>query len=98
LRQTTNGECSAAAGDCLAAGTALVITAIGAQRELPDDVAVKVPVAIGASDLAVDVADLLDDAPRRQALAHAARAYVEAASFPTIAAELAKILLPNWAG
>jgi glycosyltransferase involved in cell wall biosynthesis len=92
LRQTTNGECSAAAGDCLAAGTALVVTAIGAQRELPDEVAVKVPVAVGASDLAGLVAALLDDAPRRQALAHAAREYVEAATFESVAAELAQQL------
>lgn len=96
LRQTTNGECSAAAGDCLAAGSALVVTDIGAQRELPDAVAVKVPVAIGASELAQLVADLLDDEARRQALAHAARQYVESASFESVAAELAKILVPDW--
>jgi hypothetical protein len=61
---------------------------------LPDDVAVKVPVAIGASDLAGLVADLLDDAPRRQALAHAARQYIEAASFESVAAELTQLIGP----
>ena len=37
LRRTANGESSAAVADCLAAGAVLVVTGIGAGRDLPDD-------------------------------------------------------------
>ena len=35
LRRTSNGECSAAVADCMAGGVALIVTDIGASRELP---------------------------------------------------------------
>jgi glycosyltransferase involved in cell wall biosynthesis len=99
LRKSSNGECSAAAGDCLVAGAATVVSAIGAQRELPDAAAVKVPVDIDAANLGAVVADLLADPARRQAMADAGKAFTDEANFETVTAELfTTVIAPNSAG
>jgi glycosyltransferase involved in cell wall biosynthesis len=88
LRKSSNGESSAATGYCLAAGAATVVSAIGAQRELPDAAVVKVPVDIGAAALGTVVADLLVDPVRRQAMADAGKAFTDEANFETVTTEL----------
>ena len=88
LRQTANGESSAAVADCLAAGAALVVTGIGAARDLPDTGVVSVSPDVSAGALAAVVSDLLDDPARRSALAAAARSYAADNSFAIVAERL----------
>ena len=52
LRASFSGEASAAVGDCLACGVPMIVSDIGWMGELPDDVAVKVPVDVTAAELA----------------------------------------------
>jgi len=88
LRRAANGESSAAVADCLAAGAVLVVTAIGAGRDLPDSGVVPVASTVSEGELATVVADLLQDAERRAALAAAARLYAERHSFENAAMSL----------
>jgi glycosyltransferase involved in cell wall biosynthesis len=85
LRRTANGESSAAVADCLGAGPAVVVTGIGAARELPDDAVVSVSPAVAGAQLGVVVAELLRDPARRASLARAGRELVVANSFATVA-------------
>ena len=73
LRGTTNGETSAAVADCLAASVPVVVTAIGAQRELPQSAIELVDREITAEALAEVVERLVQDPDRRQAMADAGR-------------------------
>jgi len=93
LRAVTNGEASAAVGDCLAAGVPTIVTDLGAAAELPEDVAVKLPVDISPEHLASTVSALLGDPARRRALSAKARAYAQDHTFERVAAGLAEILL-----
>jgi glycosyltransferase involved in cell wall biosynthesis len=88
LRRTANGESSAAVADCLAAGAVLVVTGIGAGRDLPDAAVVRVSPVIAPAALATVVADLLGDPERRTALADAARRYAAQHSFAIVAERL----------
>jgi glycosyltransferase involved in cell wall biosynthesis len=90
LRRTANGESSAAVGDCLAAGAVLVVTGIGAGRDLPDAAVVRVSPQLPAGDLAKVVADLLGDPERRTALAGAGQEYAAQHSFAIVAERLFK--------
>jgi glycosyltransferase involved in cell wall biosynthesis len=65
LRAVTNGESSGVVAHALARGVPLVVTDIGAMRELPDDVAVRVPVDATPAELAAAIAGLLSDPVRR---------------------------------
>ena len=73
LRAWTNGEASAALGDCLTTATPTVATAIGWARELPDDAVLKIEVDVSAEQLADTLCALIRDDSRRQQLADAAR-------------------------
>jgi glycosyltransferase involved in cell wall biosynthesis len=88
LRRTANGESSAAVADCLAAGAVLVVTGIGAGRDLPEAAVVRVGPTVAAGELATVIADLLGDPERRSALAAAARAYASQHSFAIVASRL----------
>ena len=88
LRRTANGESSAAVADCLAAGAVLVVTGIGAGRDLPDAAVVRVSSDVSAGELAAVVADLLDDPTRRAALAAAGREHAAKNSFAIVATRL----------
>ncbi len=88
LRRTANGESSAAVADCLAAGVALVVTGIGAARELPSDAVVSVSASVPAVALAEVVGTLLDDVDHRRRLAGAARRYAEQHGFSNAARRL----------
>ena len=85
LRSATNGESSAAIGDCLAAGLPTVVTGIGANRALPPDVVVAVPPDVDAAGLASVIDELLGSEARRLALGAAADAYAEAHTFEVAA-------------
>jgi glycosyltransferase involved in cell wall biosynthesis len=92
LRAATNGESSAAVGDCLAAGVPTVVTDIGANRDLPDSAVVQVPADVDAAALAKVLRGLLDDGPRRAALSAAARRYAGERSFAAAADALLEVL------
>jgi glycosyltransferase involved in cell wall biosynthesis len=88
LRRTANGESSAAVADCLAAGAVLVVTGIGAGRDLPDAAVVRVSSDVSAGELAVTIGDLLDAPSRRTALAAAGVEHAAQHSFAIVAARL----------
>jgi glycosyltransferase involved in cell wall biosynthesis len=81
LRGMSMGESSASVADCLAAGVPTVATGIGATRELPEDVLVKVVVEITPKALARILLALLDDSARRASMSAAAQAYARERSF-----------------
>jgi glycosyltransferase involved in cell wall biosynthesis len=88
LRRTANGESSAAVADCLGAGTAVVVTGIGAARELPADAVVAVGPSVAGEELGAAIADLLLDPARRGELARAGREYASECSFAAAARRL----------
>jgi glycosyltransferase involved in cell wall biosynthesis len=88
LRRTANGESSAAVADCLGAGAAVVVTGIGAARELPANAVVAVSPAIAGRELGAVVADLLVAPARRADLARAGRGLVARSSFEAAAHRL----------
>jgi glycosyltransferase involved in cell wall biosynthesis len=88
LRAATNGESSAATGDCIAAGRATVVTHIGSARDIPSNVAVPVTPYITSPDLAEVLRSLLDDPPQVAALESAAVAYADQHTFTSAAADL----------
>ena len=75
LRQVSNGESSGVTAHALAHGVPTIVTDIGAARELPDDVVVKVPPDIVDVELAAVIEALVDDPERRRAIGAAARAF-----------------------
>jgi glycosyltransferase involved in cell wall biosynthesis len=81
LRAASMGESPASVGDCLAAGIPTVVTSVGAARELPDAVVVKVAPDIPPDKLGSELLALLDDLPRRAALSVAAEDFAREHSF-----------------
>jgi glycosyltransferase involved in cell wall biosynthesis len=88
LRRTANGESSAAVADCLAAGAVLIVTGIGAFRDLPAAGVTSVSPTVSAGELAALIAGLLAAPDRRTALAAAARDYAATNSFAVAARRL----------
>ncbi len=72
LRRTSNGESSGVVAHALARGIPLIVSDVGAMAELPDEVAVKIPVDVTPKELADAVDQLLGDAGRRAAMRAAA--------------------------
>ena len=81
LRAASNGETSASVADCLSAGVPTIATAIGATRELPEDVYVPVEPDVSAATLGEKIGQLLDNKRRREALSASGRRYAGAHSF-----------------
>lgn len=92
LRATTNGESSAAIGDCLAAGLPTVVTDIGANRALPRDAVVPVSDDVDVPHLTEVLRALLDDDRRRLELARAAHRYAEGHTFDVFAGALYRLV------
>ena len=88
LRRATNGEVSAAVGDCLRFGLPTIVTALGPAADLPDDVATKVSPEIDPAGLAAAIRRLTADAEERSALTVGALAYVRDRSFEPAALRL----------
>ena len=77
LRAPTMGETSGAALRALALGKPLVVSDVGWFAELPEDVAVRIPVDVGEIEaLTAALEGLLADDARREEMGEAARAYV----------------------
>jgi glycosyltransferase involved in cell wall biosynthesis len=88
LRASTNGESSAAIGDCLAAGLPTIVTGIGANRELPAGAVVAVPPDVDADGLAGAISGLLGSTERRRSMGEAALAHAAVRSFAQAARDL----------
>ena len=73
LRSLSNGESSATLAENMAVGTPLVITNIGAQAELPDEVAIKVDSDVTGAELAEAILSIVTDSERAEALSEAGR-------------------------
>jgi len=88
LRRATNGEVSAAVGDCLRFGLPTIVTALGPAADLPGDVAIKVASDIDPVGLAGAMRALIADPEERSTLSAGALAYVDDRDFETAALRL----------
>ena len=88
LRRATNGEVSAAVGDCLRFGLPTIVTELGPAVELPNDGALKIPSGIDATELASTIGDLVADPEMRSSLTAGALTYVGDRSFDVVAKRL----------
>jgi glycosyltransferase involved in cell wall biosynthesis len=85
LRTTTNGEASAAAADCLAAGVPTIVTDLGWFSDLPETAVSRLPDTAGPQSLAGRMAQILDHEQLRATLSAGARAVALEASFDRVA-------------
>ncbi len=85
LRLISNGEASAAAADCLAAGLPTIVTDLGWLGGQPDTAVSKVPLGVDARSLAARMSELLGDDAARRELAEGARQHARAESFDRVA-------------
>ena len=92
LRAASNGEASAAVGECLNAGLPTVVSDLGWAGELPEGICVKVPVGIDDGQLATTLAEVLSNAELRRRLAESARTFARSATFDRTARELLLLL------
>lgn len=92
LRDTSNGESSAAVADCLSYGIPTIVTDIGSMSELPDEVVVKVPREISADELCRLILDTLDDDDLRHDIAFAASEFSRQNSYRIAAQRLCEAL------
>lgn len=92
LRASTNGESSAAIGDCLTSGLPTIVTDIGANRALPRDAVLPVAVDVDVDGLSTALGGVLDDDRRRRALSRGARVYAEAHTFDAAADALYRVV------
>ncbi len=88
LRATSNGEASAAIGECLAEGVPTLASALGWAAELPPGTVELVDPSVDADGLARVIGELLDDGARRRALIAAGRRHAEAHTFDRAARDL----------
>jgi len=92
LRGRTNGEASAAVGECLAAGRATIVSDLGWAHELSDGCVVKIPVPTRTSELADVITRLANDADERRELGRAALAESRRRTFEATARALLELL------
>jgi len=95
LRATSNGEASAAVGECLASGVPTIVNRVGWAAGLPDDAIVKLDATRSASELAAELHLLIGDRARRSSLSSGATRYAEEHGFDRTArallAELSRV-------
>lgn len=92
LRSSSNGEASAAVGECLASGIPTVVSDLGWGRELPADAVVRVGRAISPDSLANVLGGLLADELQRKALGAGGRREAASRSFRATADSLLELL------
>jgi glycosyltransferase involved in cell wall biosynthesis len=92
LRSTTNGEASAALGECLSAGLPTIVRRAGFFAELDPGAVVHVDRNADASELAVLIASLVADPARRDQIGAAARSLAHRHDFDDVAHALLSIL------
>jgi glycosyltransferase involved in cell wall biosynthesis len=99
LRYPTAGETSAALLRVLAVGRPAVVSDYGQFTEMPDDVALKVPLGTGeVRALAVGLGELLADRERLAAMGEASREFIRERHDPRVAAESVVEACSGWAG
>jgi glycosyltransferase involved in cell wall biosynthesis len=91
LRQVTNGETSAAVGDCLTHGVPTIVSDLGAARELPCSVT-KLAVDTLAAELAAILNGLLEDPRRRHELGAQSQRWVAERGFDAAADDLLALI------
>jgi len=82
LRQRSRGETSGTILDCLAAGLPLVINSHGPAAEVPDDVVIKLPDLVTATDVAMAIDRLHQDKSLRATMHMNAIDYIRRAHHP----------------
>ena len=92
LRVDSNGESSGVVAHLLARGVPTIVSDIGAMRELPDDVVVKVPAGIDTRALSGVIEGLVTDIDRRAALHRAALGFAETETYGAQADRLIRAL------
>lgn len=92
LRSVVNGEASASLADCFAHGLPVVVSRVGAQAELPPDVADQTPVDASPEQLAAQISSLLANGARRKRLSEGCIQWAEQHSFAAAAAALTQVL------
>jgi len=85
-RKGSRGESSGAITDAMMVGLPTIINRHGTAAELPENVVVGLPDKADAAALAEALRNLRQDAPQRQALSKAGRAYVAGELSPEVAA------------
>ena len=88
LRRASNGEVSAAVGDCLRFGIPTAVTALGTAADLPDAAVVKVAPDADANLLAAAIRNVIADPDGRKALAVNSLNYVRSRDFDRAARRL----------
>jgi glycosyltransferase involved in cell wall biosynthesis len=92
LRAGVNKGPSAAVTDCIAARTPLIVSGVGALRELPPPVVLPVPEECPPGKLAEEMARALDDDGLRTEIRGAQERYANKNSFARVAARYAEVL------
>ena len=85
LSLVSTGDASSTVADCLANGVPTLVTDLGWARELPRDVAEKVPPGAGPHQLKDRIGKLLADGTRRRAMSQAALEHARRHSFARVA-------------
>ena len=98
LSSTSDGSNSAVVANLLTNGVPTIVSAVGPNRELPDDVVVAVDVDVEVDHLSVELGTLLADDGRRQAIATAAVEYAKTNSYAAAALNLADHLFTSATG
>jgi glycosyltransferase involved in cell wall biosynthesis len=88
LRRASNGEVSAAVGDCLRFGIPTAVTALGTAADLPDAAVIKVAPDADANLLAAAIRNVIADPDERKALAANSLDYVRSRDFDRAARRL----------
>lgn len=91
LRRSSNGEASAAVGQCLASGVATIASELGWVRELPEDALVKLAVPSSPRSLAQALSRLVADEGARTLLGRSARSAASQHGFAASARALIEI-------
>lgn len=89
---TSRGAASARLCECIAAGVPAVVSSSGWLGELPDPVALKIPMGCRPASLAELIAEVLDDEDLRRRIQSAQRDYAIANSHSRVAAHYAELL------
>jgi glycosyltransferase involved in cell wall biosynthesis len=92
LKRTVNGETSAAVADCLAFGIPTVVSAIGAQRELPESAVTRVPDGVMPHELATKIEAVLADPAEAARLSRGGQEHAATFSAEVAAAALTEVL------
>lgn len=92
MKSRVNGESSAAVGDCLSEGVPVVVSAVGAQRELPADAVVHVPGDVRPHELADILHRILTDRPWQDRLSEGGRSFAQSNSPAKAVADLNALL------